>query len=64
MERDTWNHGHYRTRFTFARTCEECLGPFHATRWDAKTCGPRCRKARSRRLANGEAKAKTKKRRK
>ena len=31
-------------------TCSECGGEFNATRRDARTCSPKCRQDRSRRL--------------
>lgn len=42
----------YREAFT----CEVCLSLFHAARWDAKLCSPRCRKVKSRRALTRAAK--------
>lgn len=40
----------YKPRKRLVLSCLECGKPFESTRPDSVTCGPRCRKARSRRL--------------
>jgi hypothetical protein len=40
--------GRYRERFLTWRPCAWCREMFGASRVDAQTCGPKCRKAMSR----------------
>jgi len=39
----------------FTRRCRMCLEPFQASRQDADTCSPRCRKAKNRLFGGSKA---------